>query len=308
MHRALQLLTLAAGLVAVGCGGSEITTGRPPGSGATGAGSSSGSTSAGGTTTTGSSTGAATTTSGGTGGTSTSGGSICSTQRCVVYASSDHDLYQVDPTTAAETHLCSFNGALASTDVVTDIAVERQGTLYAITTTALFTVDPATCTATRLASLSSAGTRWVGLSFTAGGVLLAANGTGDVVSIDPASGQLTPAGSFGGTLACSGDLVAINDTAGTIYASAVDTTCTTCNDQLVTLDPRTYQAHVVGDLGHRSVYGLGYWAGKLYGFTHAGYTLEIDPKTGASTVIQSPGASVVKFSGGATTPLAPVVN
>jgi len=225
----------------------------------------------------------------------------------VVYASADHDLYQVDPSTLAQTHLCSFNGALTNStaDVVTDIAVQNAGTLYAITETRLLTVDPHTCAATQVASLSQAGTRWVGLTFTAGGQLLAADGSGNVVTIDPTTGAVTSAGSFGTNLVCSGDIVAINDSNGTIYATASNAQGTG-NDQLVTLDPTTHAATVIGSVGFSKVYGLGYWGGTLYGFTHTGLTLQINPSTGQGTQIGSTSPSV-SFSGGATTPLAPVI-
>jgi hypothetical protein len=123
-----------------------------------------------------------------------------------------------------------------------------------------------------------------------------------VVSINPSSGAVSSAGSFG-SLACSGDLVAINDANGTIYATATDPSCSSCNDKLVTLDPNSYAATVIGDVGYTKVFGLGFWGGKLYGFTHAGLTLQINPQTGAATQIDT---SSYSFSGGATTPLAPI--
>jgi hypothetical protein len=290
----------AALVVALGaCGGGELSSHGSSGSASGGSGSGSGSGS-------GTGTGGTTATNGPTGGSGgTSGGNLCDSQRCVVYASADHDLYQIDPQTLEQEHLCAFGGDLSgsSADVVTDLAVSAQGTVYAITLTKLYTVDPASCAATRVATLSQAGTRWVGLTFTASGELLGADGSGAVAQIDPASGQVTAAGSFRNGLACSGDLVAINDAQGSIYATATDGSGG--NDLLVKLDPGSHVASVVGDVGYRSVFGLGFWAGKLYAFTHAGATLEIDPATGAATSIGTT-SPAVSFSGGATTPLAPV--
>ena len=245
----------------------------------------------------------------------TAGGSLCgSSDLCTVYASSDTDLYQVDPTTnpPTQTHLCAFSGALTSSDTVTDIATESQGTLFAITETDLYTVDPASnCAATHVASLSgTATTRWVCLSFSATGTLLASDEDGNVVTINTTTGAITAAGSFGNGMGCSGDFVAVNAgtelTAPTIFATATQPSGTgTGNDQLVTLDSTNgYTATILGDTGYKAIYGLGYVGGTLYGFTHAGQTLQINPSTGASTVLTTT-SPVAAFSGGATTPLAP---
>ena len=246
-------------------------------------------------------------------GSGSTSGTVCSNAGCAVYASTDHTLYQVNPTTLVETQLCTFGGQLtgSSADNVTDIAITSNGTLYAITETALFTVSlpsGSTCTATKVATLSTSSTRFVCLAFTAGDTLLAADEQGSVYTIQASSGTVTKVGSFGGTLSCSGDIVGINDANQTIYASAYDSNCSGghCTDKLVTLSSSSnYAASVIGDLGYSRVYGLGYWAGTLYGFTYAGQTLQIDPTSAASTLINT--VSGATFSGGATTPLAPVV-
>lgn len=239
-------------------------------------------------------------------GTAQAASNLCTTQRCLIYASSDTDLYQVDPATLRLSHQCSF-GALADAGVpVTDIAVASGGALYGVTEKALYSIDPASCALSQVATLSTTTTKWVCLAFTASGTLVAAANTGEVATIDPATGAVTPAGNFNG-YGCSGDIIAIDDAAQTIYASATDPTCvgTTCDDLLVTLDPTNgYAAHVVGHIGARGVFGLGYWASNIYGYTHSGAQLKIDPATGNGTLISQTNP-VVKFSGGATTPLAP---
>jgi hypothetical protein len=234
---------------------------------------------------------------------------LCTTQRCVVYASSDTDLYTVDPATLNLTHQCTFSGLPATTTgttPVTDIAVATDGTVFGVTEKALYRIDPATCATTLVSTLSTSTQKWVCLAFTAGGTLVAADNLGDVATIDPSSGAVTPAGSFNG-YGCSGDIIAVDDAAQTIYASATDPSCvgTTCDDLLVTLDAANgYAAHVVGHIGARGVFGLGYWASNIYGYTHSGAQLKIDPLTGNGTLITQTNPAV-KFSGGATTPLAP---
>jgi hypothetical protein len=231
----------------------------------------------------------------------------------VVYAETAHSLYQVDPTNpTSTTKICDFGGALAGTTsakAVNDIAVDLTGQLFAITKTDLYSINGSTCSATHLAALGASGTTngFNGLSFDAQGHLLAANDIGDVKLIDVATGSVQTAGSFGGHFTCSGDIVTLST--GVVYATAKDTSCTgsSCNDKLVSLNPGFgYQATLIGDIGYAGVFGLGYWDGTLYGFTRNGQSIQIDPVTGAGTLLGT--QSTLTFFGAGTTPLAPVVN
>ena len=238
---------------------------------------------------------------------------ICSSQRCVVYAQTDHELYQVDPTDAGNLQdLCAFGGALGSTsaDAVNDIAVRADGQLYAITKTDLYTVDPSTCAATHVQSVAPpGGNSFNCLGFLSDGTLLGATSQGDVTKIDPTTGAPTQVGSFGGGLKCSGDIVAVsNGVADLIFASAKPISGSSSSDKLVSLDPNNgYQATVIGDIGSPSVFGLGFWGGKLYGFTSSGDTLEIDPGTGHGNVLHQT-SPTLKFYGAGTTPRAPIIS
>jgi hypothetical protein len=279
--------------------------------GATSTGGDSGSTGTTGTTggttgtgTTGGTTGTDTTSAGSTGG--TTGDALCSTQRCVVYAETDHELYEIDPAHPdSTTKLCTFGGALTSStaDSVNDIAVQRDGALYGITRTDLYRIDPATCAATHVVQMASSGFNC--LAFDGQGHLIAATQTGDVSLIDVGTGAVTAAGRFGGTLGCSGDLVTLSN--GLVYATAKDSSCTSnCTDLLVTLDPSNgYQATTVGDIGSAGVFGLGFWGGVLYGFTKNGESIQIDPASGAGTTLGV--QATLKFYGAGTTPLAPIL-
>jgi hypothetical protein len=126
---------------------------------------------------------------------------------------------------------------------------------------------------------------------------------------------VTTLGNYGQNLVSSGDLVTLSD--GTIYATAIDQTCVAnspspCADLLVGLDPTTYSANLVGSIEDASgnpfqgIWGLGYWAGVLYGFDSTGDVLTIDPITGQATLV-SGGDGGVPWYGAGTTPLAPTV-
>ena len=231
----------------------------------------------------------------------------------MVFAQTDHELYQVDPTNPGTLQdLGAFGGALTSTsaDAVNDIAVRADGTLYAITKTDLYSVNPTTCVATHLLSVPApGGNSFNCLGFLSDGTLLGATSQGDVTRIDPTNGTTSQVGSFGNNLKCSGDIVAVsNGTSDVIFASAKPISGSSSTDQLVILDAtHGYQATVVGDIGSTSVFGLGFWGGKLYGFDSGGETLEIDPATGQGTVLHS-SSPVLKFYGAGTTPLAPVLS
>ena len=223
---------------------------------------------------------------------------ICTTQSCVVYAETATDLYQVDPVALTQTHLCAFSGVGGA---VNDIAVDASGVLYALTATTLYRVDPRTCASTQVASIAGA-VNFNGLSFLADGRLVAVDDTGAVDQIDPATGAVSSVGSYGGNLGSSGDLVAISS--GEIYATARDRSGAITDDVLVKLDPaRGFAATAVGTItGFRQIYGLGYWAGVLYGFDSSGQVTKIDPATGRASLAIN---NALVWYGAGTTPLAP---
>lgn len=254
---------------------------------------------------------AATSSSSGTGtagsGGSSGGTTICSTQNCTVYAQTGTDLYSIDPSTLAQTHVGAFSGDLSGASVY-DIAVRADGLIYAITATDLYSVNPSTCVGTHIAVLTGAN-GFNGLTFTLTGTLLAAdNSTGDVDAIDPTTGTVSTVGNYGslsGTqLYSSGDLVALSN--GVIYATATDNSGNN-PDVLVTVDPtNSYAATVVGSTGYYGIYGLAYWAGVVYGFDDEGDSLSIDPTTGIATLISN--NSAFMWFGAGTTPNAPVID
>jgi hypothetical protein len=194
---------------------------------------------------------------------------------------------------------------------VNDIAVKADGTLYAVTKTDLYEVDPSSCSATHVHSItSSASNGYNCMAFLTDGTLLAATAQGDVTQIDPSTGAPSQVGTFGSNLACSGDIVAVNNgTNDVIFATAKPLSGTSSNgDKLVTLDPNnSYHATVIGSVGYSGVYGLGFWGGKLYGFDKNGHVLEIDPGTGAGTVLNTTSPALT-FYGAGTTPRAPIFN
>jgi len=224
-------------------------------------------------------------------------GDICTTQNCAVYAETATDLYQIDPVTLTQSHLCTFSGVDGP---VNDIAVDDNGTLYALTADELYTVNINNCASSPLTSVSG-GSGFNGLSFLLDGRLIAVDTSGDVTQINPSSGATHSLGNYGSSLGSSGDVVALSN--GQIYATALDTTGQIADDILVTLDPNTFTATPVGTIqGYSHIYGLGYWAGVLYGFDDHGDVLKIDPSNASAVVAIN---NSFEWYGAGTTPQAP---
>ncbi|HJZ85418.1 MAG TPA: hypothetical protein VKN99_09625 [Polyangia bacterium] len=234
-----------------------------------------------------------------------SGGGGGTAMVAAVYAHSDSTLYKVDPDSLAVTSVGLFQWPSNSTDQMTDIAIDRDGNMIGISFMSVYAVDKSTAACRLLSMLDRS---FNGLSFVPGQgpdpsapeVLLAAALDGSVYRLDPMTGRSTPLGNFGGGLSSSGDLVSVTGfgTVATVKQSQPG------NDFLARIDPATGTATVIGDTGFADVWGLGYWKGKIYGFTDGTQFVLIDPTTGAGSLVLS--SSVAWWGAGVTTS-APVV-
>lgn len=197
-----------------------------------------------------------------------------------VYANSGAALFLLDPIA----HTFSVVGNFKGCDKVLEIAVDRDGRIFATSPDGLFRVDPddATCTA-----IGGADFYPNSLSFVPAGTLdpdadaLVAYRDDVYERIDETTGAVTPIGMLGGGYVSSGDLVALPD--GRVYLTV---TGNGCHDCLAQIDPKTGSlVTLVGKIGSDAVWGLGYGGGVVYGFTLWGGVLQIDLKTGNGTPI-----------------------
>ena len=202
---------------------------------------------------------------------------------------------------------------------------EKPGTLYAVSDSVLsaqpsiYTIDATTGAVTLIKDLSQSASNFTSLSYVpadindpnSDDILVSANSFGDVFQLDPSSGTATQIGNYG-TIAnqqvgSSGDIVAVRGLG--IYATVDVGTTANSNDYLAVIDPATWTATPLGTgTGFNNIFGLGYWAGKFYGFvddktTHTGRIIEIDPNTGKGTEILS-GAQ--EWYGAGVTTAAPI--
>ncbi len=212
-----------------------------------------------------------------------------------IYAHSASDLYVVSPNGWTVTRV----GAFSNGDQITDLAVTPNGNVYGISYDTLYSINKTTGRATLVAGLSGGANN--GMTFIARGDLLAADTSGDVKQINPTTGSVTARGNFGSSLSSSGDLVAVAN--GTMYGVSSTTAgggSASGNNVLIRVDQNTGVATVVGPIGYGNVWGLAYVNAKVIGFTTAGQIIQIDPATGAGTLLAT---RPVVFWGAGMSPL-----
>jgi hypothetical protein len=212
-----------------------------------------------------------------------------------IWAHSSTDLYTVDPNTFALTHV----GAFGQSDI-TDIAVTPSGDLWAISFSSLYRVDKSTASTTLVASLSGSGNN--GLTFLPNGNLLAADGSGTVKQINTSTGASTDIGSFGNGLSSSGDLVAVGPVMYGISSTGAGGSDASGNNILLRVDIASGVATVVGPIGFGQVWGLAYVNKRVIAFNTKGQIIQIDPTTGAGTLLST---TNVQFWGAGMSPNVP---
>lgn len=226
-----------------------------------------------------------------------------------VYAHTATSLYRIDPDTYAATKVGDF-GLTGLLEVMTDLAIDANGNLVGVTFSSVYSIDANTGRATLLSG-GSLLQQFNGLSFvpasavgqTGADVLIGTdNANGNVYNVNPATGVTSVIGSMGGSFISSGDVVSVADgTSAQTYQTVPGTT----HDVLVKLAASTFHATPIGtNTGFDKIYGLGFWKGKVFGFTYTGQIITIDPTTGVGTMVANSG---VQWNGAAVTTVAPLI-
>lgn len=233
----------------------------------------------------------------------------------LVYAHSGTMLYRVDSSSLTTVTIGPFN---IDGESLTDLAVDKNERIVGITLDRLYAIDSATGSATLIKSLSQSATGFTSLSYiptdltdpNSADILVSANDDGDVYQIDATTGSAKQIGSYGmsgsNKIASSGDLIGVRDLG--IYAT-VDVGNQQNNDYLAKIDPATWQATLIGTgTGFSKIFGLGFWAGTIYGFVdggdNAGKMITIDSTSGVGTLASS---GTVEWYGAGVTTDAPVI-
>lgn len=242
-----------------------------------------------------------------------------------VFAHSGDTLYALDRETLAATEIGPITG-IGELPLL-DLAIDSNDQFIGITRDTLYRIDPATGAATRIQDLAYEARGFTSLSYAPidvdnvfpADMLVAVNDRGEVFRIDMNSSSsgatATQIGSFGSTpsgepIGSSGDLIAVRGFG--IFATVnLDVGMENYEDHLAQIDPVTWKATVLGQsgTGFDKIFGLGFWNGKIYGFVDdgieadTGRLIEIDPQTGAGTLIhQAP----IRWLGAGVTTNAPI--
>ena len=236
-----------------------------------------------------------------------------------VYAHSGNQLYRIDTATLEPEVIGSLTGL--GTQSLTDLAIDRDDRMVGITLDKLVSVDPTTGATTLIRDLSESARGFTSLSFvpldlddpTSTERLVAANDQGEVFEIDPTTGEATALGSYGtvaaGTVRSSGDLIAVRGFG--IFATVTIGDALSDPDYLARINPSTWRATPLGTgTDYDRIFGLGFWAGTIYGFVDGGATagngsfIRLDPDTGASELIE---AGDIRWYGAGVATDAPII-
>ncbi|MFT3765024.1 MAG: hypothetical protein QM820_05850 [Minicystis sp.] len=223
-----------------------------------------------------------------------------------VFAHSPDTLYRLDPDAKTVTTIGPFQNCGFFSSVI-DIAIDKDGAMFAATSSGLYKVDKTTAACTLIADGSYPNS----LSFVPKGTVdpnaeaLVGYLGSTYVRIDTTTGQVTTIGAITGGYSSSGDIVSV--IGGGTYLTVKGNNCADC---IIEVDPKTGDLKkMIGPLAHTNVFGLAFWGGFAYGFDDAGELFQIDLATGTSTIIPVPNAppTLVFWGAGSTTsaPLKP---
>ena len=207
-----------------------------------------------------------------------------------MYAQTTDELFAVDKDPP---HDVTYVGTF-SQDEITDLAVDIDGRMFAVTFDEVFEVDPLTAALTSVATLSDASL--FAMTALADGTMLL--GSDDAIyEVDVATGQVDYYDSLG-NWEFAGDMVGLPD--GLLYCLVWPSDHWAESTSLVVYDPATGHTTEIGETGHGSMFGVGFADWTMVGFNRDGEILDIDYQTGAASVIATPGHD---FWGAATNPL-----
>jgi hypothetical protein len=223
-----------------------------------------------------------------------------------IFAHTKDTLYRFDPLANTLTLVGAFD-CVPADDSVLDLALDRTGQMYATTYRRFIKVDATSGACTVIRTDSQVNMYPNSLSFVPLGtaddtqetlVGYAFDNLDDATiytQIDLTTGEmndrenLNPSPPLNGVeYGLSGDFISLARSQGKTYAAIKQVTgdAGAGNDLLAEIDPKTGRLkQIIGDTGQKGFYGMGFWAGKAYGFTQAGNIYEIDIATAKAKLV-----------------------
>lgn len=203
-----------------------------------------------------------------------------------LYAHTSDTLYRLDLKAGAFVKIGYFSFD-KNPGSVTDIALDQNGNLFAVTFAEVFQCGVAKANCTWLASLPSS---FNGLTFVAKGVVdpnaetligISTSGDWNQIIVKGKTATIVNLGAYGGGWSSSGDAFSVEGI-GT-YATV---TGNGNSDSLVQVDPKTGKVQkTIGSTGVYELYGLAWWSGVFYGFSADGNVYTLDTATGKAKVV-----------------------
>jgi hypothetical protein len=239
-----------------------------------------------------------------------------------VYAHSGTTLYRLNNLTLSAQQIGTMTGLDAG---LLDLAIDKDERIVGNTRDTLYNINASTGAITVIRQLAASAKGLTSLSYVpedpedpaSPDILISANNMGQVVKINPTTGEASVIGSYGTApngdiIKSSGDIFGIRGYG--IYAT-VDVG-TGSGDYLAKLDPKNgWKASPIGfaGTGFDKIFGIGYWGGKIYGFVDNGFEnnmdkggriIQIDATTGVATEIS---AAPIRWFGAGVSTAAPLL-
>ncbi|MDF2693878.1 MAG: Peptidyl-prolyl cis-trans isomerase [Labilithrix sp.] len=241
-----------------------------------------------------------------------------------IYAHTSDTLYLFEPLGKTLTKIGVLS-CLNPGDRLLDVALDRDSVMYGTSDEGFLKIDPvdATCSYVMedpsaqypnslafvpLGTVDPTKETLVGYQFDPD----AFNEATVYVKIDLVTGEMTKVGDLNDPTAAikyrsSGDIVSMirNGNKAYLTVKAVTPDAGTGNDYLAEIDPATGQIkNIVGDTGKRNLYGIGQWAGSVYGFNDTGDIIQINMTNASAktiTTLSDDGGVAAWFGAGMTT-------
>ena len=221
---------------------------------------------------------------------------------CTFYANTGQLLYQIDPikkVVSAPLPIVRDPNETGDMQWLTDIDTSPDGILYGVAKdypdagTVLYQFDDWLHVWSTIGSSPNV-LEPSGLAISTDGVAYVLAGD-SMYTMNLATGQANLVGPLGSGFFASGDCVMNKNDSLYMTSKAAGQ-----NDTLVLVETTSGQGTALGDVGFANLYGLTVAWGKMYGLNSAGQVIEINPITGAGTLVTT--FSNISWWGAASTP------